>query len=50
MDYVDLFCFRDLSGKIVGFLGVVDGKIEMLFIYFEVCGKGVGKWFFLYVV
>ncbi|MFD2248175.1 GNAT family N-acetyltransferase [Pontibacter ruber] len=40
---VDLYCERDEAGSIVGFLGVADGKIEMLFIHPDSRGKGIGK-------
>ncbi len=40
---VDLYCERDETGSITGFLGVADGKIEMLFIHPESRGTGIGK-------
>ena len=36
------------NGVPVGFMGVQDGKIEMLFIAPEKCGKGIGKGFIQY--
>lgn len=50
LDHVELSCLRDQEGKITGFLGVADGKIEMLFIHPDVRGKGVGKQLLLYAV
>ncbi|MBX2872766.1 MAG: GNAT family N-acetyltransferase [Saprospiraceae bacterium] len=50
LDQVQLSCLRDQAGKIAGFLGVAEGKIEMLFIHPEVRGKGVGKRLLLYAV
>lgn len=50
LDHVDLSCLRDRSGKIAGFLGVADGKIEMLFIHPDTRGQGVGKRLLLYAV
>lgn len=50
LDHVDLSCLRDQSGKIAGFLGVADGKIEMLFIHPAARGQGVGKRLLLYAV
>ncbi|MFM9270055.1 acetyltransferase [Halomonas elongata] len=41
-DAVDLRCARSGDGKILGFCGVHDGNIEMLFISPDARGKGVG--------
>ncbi|CUU48950.1 GNAT family N-acetyltransferase [Clostridium beijerinckii] len=42
--YVSKFvCVRDDEGIIQAFMGVHDGKIEMLFVSDECRGKGVGK-------
>lgn len=43
LDAVDLWLALDSSQKIVGFLGVSEGNIEMLFIHPEHRGKGAGK-------
>jgi putative acetyltransferase len=40
---VDLKCVKDSQKKIIGFLGVADRKIEMLFIHPDVRGHGIGK-------
>ncbi|PSV62620.1 GNAT family N-acetyltransferase [Photobacterium profundum] len=40
---VSLHCIKDKLGVIIGFLGVNDQKIEMLFILNEARGQGVGK-------
>ena len=40
---VSLFVIRSEEGRISGFLGVSDEKIEMLFIHPDFRGKGVGK-------
>lgn len=40
---VSLFVIRSENGRISGFLGVSDEKIEMLFIHPDWRGKGVGK-------
>ncbi len=50
LDQVALSCLRDRTRKIAGFLGVADGKIEMLFIHPEVRGQGVGKRLLRYAV
>lgn len=39
---VDLRCIRSGEGKIIGFLGVAEGNIEMLFIHPDVRGTGIG--------
>jgi putative acetyltransferase len=40
---VDLRGVKDDQQNIIGFLGVAEGKIEMLFIHPDARGKGVGK-------
>ncbi|MBC3766040.1 GNAT family N-acetyltransferase [Neptunicella marina] len=40
---VDLRCFKNHQGEIVGFLGVADNKIEMLFVLDEMRAQGVGS-------
>ena len=50
LDQVELSCLRDQAGKIAGFLGVAEGKIEMLFIHPDARGQGVGKRLLLYAV
>jgi lysophospholipase L1-like esterase/GNAT superfamily N-acetyltransferase len=42
-DAVDLFCYKDETGKIIGFMGIVDDKLEMLFIHPDKKGMGIGK-------
>lgn len=42
---VDLYVDFDESGKITGFLGVADGKIEMLFLHPRNIGAGIGRSF-----
>ncbi|KGE78871.1 GNAT family N-acetyltransferase [Halomonas salina] len=39
---VDLTCVKGESGDILGFCGVLDGKIEMLFIAPQARGAGIG--------
>ena len=43
LDAVQLSCIRDAQGKIQGFMGVLDGKLEMLFVDPAAIGSGVGK-------
>ncbi|WP_205501867.1 GNAT family N-acetyltransferase [Rufibacter psychrotolerans] len=38
-----LTCAKDQNGKILGFSGVLDGKLEMLFLHPEARGRGIGK-------
>ncbi|WP_136253953.1 GNAT family N-acetyltransferase [Onishia niordana] len=40
---VDLTCVKDGSGEILGFCGVHDGNIEMLFIAPHARGEGIGS-------
>lgn len=43
LDAVELKSARNGAGKIVGFLGVAEKKLEMLFIHPEHRGKQIGK-------
>jgi putative acetyltransferase len=47
---VDLACVRSDVGELVGFIGVAEAKIEMLFIYPVLRGKGIGKVLVAYAV
>tara|TARA_A100000171_G_scaffold51216_1_gene64876 strand:- start:1723 stop:2160 length:438 start_codon:yes stop_codon:yes gene_type:complete len=40
---VDLRCVRNSNNNIIGFLGVAEQNIEMLFIHPDARGKGIGK-------
>lgn len=40
---VALYCVKDSQGAILGFLGVLNGKIEMLFLLDKARGKGIGS-------
>lgn len=42
-DAVDLRCAKDEEGHIIGFIGVANDKIEMLFIAPEYRGRGIGE-------
>ena len=42
-DSVDLFCFKDSNDRIVGFIGVADSKIEMLFVDPDYIGQKIGR-------
>ncbi|SIQ07256.1 GNAT family N-acetyltransferase [Maribacter ulvicola] len=43
LDAVELRCIRNNDKKIVGFLGVADHNLEILFIHPEYRGKSIGK-------
>lgn len=47
---VRLFCVRDTQGRIAGFLGTSDDKVEMLFMHPDYKGKGIGKVLLTYAV
>ncbi|MFC6998407.1 GNAT family N-acetyltransferase [Rufibacter roseus] len=40
---VQLTCARNEAGNMLGFSGVADGKLEMLFLHPAVRGKGIGR-------
>ncbi len=43
LDVVELRCVRNVFGKIIGFIGVSENNIEMLFVSPKWQGRGVGK-------
>ena len=43
LDAVTLYCTKDANGRITGFAGIVDKKIEMLFVHSNERGKAYGK-------
>lgn len=49
-DAVDLSCAKNGNGEILGFCGVHDGNIEMLFIAPDVRGKGIGAMLATYAI
>ncbi|WP_339753818.1 GNAT family N-acetyltransferase [Algoriphagus aquimarinus] len=40
---VELSCVRDSKTQIIGFSGVAEGNLEMLFVHPAHAGKGIGK-------
>lgn len=50
LDAVELKCIRNNDKKIIGFLGVADHNLEMLFIHPNFRGKGIGKILLIYAV
>ena len=49
-DSVDLRCAKNSNGEILGFCGVHDSNIEMLFISPDVRGKGIGALLATYAI
>ncbi|GAA0878851.1 hypothetical protein GCM10009119_18190 [Algoriphagus jejuensis] len=43
LDAVELRCVRNAEGKILGFSGVAEGNLEMLFIHPDYRGQQIGK-------
>ncbi len=50
LDAVELRCIRTDKKKIIGFLGVADQNLEMLFIHPEYRGKKIGKALLKYAI
>ncbi|SNR74176.1 putative acetyltransferase [Maribacter sedimenticola] len=50
LDAVELRCVRNNEKNIVGFLGVADQNLEMLFIHPDFRGKGIGKTLLVYSI
>lgn len=46
----DLLCVRDEAGQAAGFIGVVEDKIEMLFVHPLWRGQGIGRRLLTYAV
>lgn len=47
---VHLTCVKDESGRILGFMGVHEDSLEMLFLHPDARGKGIGKFLVLHAV
>lgn len=50
LNAVELRCARNSEGAILGFTGVADGNIEMLFIHPGRRGEGIGKTLLLHAI
>lgn len=50
LDAVELSCIRDCENKIIGFLGVADQRLEMLFIHPDCRGQRIGKALLIYAI
>jgi putative acetyltransferase len=48
--HVKLFCARDKNGSMIGFLGVSEDNLEMLFIHAGHIGKGAGRMLLLHAI
>lgn len=40
---MQLVCVRDIEDQVAGFVGVEDGKVEMLFLHPDCIGQGAGR-------
>src|SRR5260221_3662722 len=49
-DVPHLLCVREPAGQVVGFIGVQDGKVEMLFVHPAWRGQGIGRRLLSYAV
>jgi len=47
---VSLYCFKNQDNMILGFIGVDDKRIEMLFVHNDYRGKGIGKQLLNYAI
>jgi putative acetyltransferase len=50
LDAVNLNCVKNSAGEIVGFIGILADRIEMLFVHPEYRGKSVGKFLTRYAL
>ncbi|MEM6685233.1 MAG: GNAT family N-acetyltransferase [Bacteroidota bacterium] len=50
LDAVILRCVRNTQNNIIGFLGVAEANLEMLFIHPDYSGKGIGKSLLTYAI
>jgi putative acetyltransferase len=50
LDAVELRCVKKADGKIIGFSGVADANLEMLFIHPDARGSGIGKLLLAYAI
>jgi putative acetyltransferase len=47
---VTLKCIKDAKGSILGFVGIHDLKVEMLFVLARLRGKGIGRLLLQYAI
>lgn len=50
LDAVELRCFKDREHKIIGFFGVAENSLEMLFVHPDHIGQGIGKALLTYAI
>ncbi|BBP85742.1 GCN5 family N-acetyltransferase [Pseudomonas sp. Pc102] len=50
LDSVKLACSRDAAGRIQGFIGTAEGKVEMLFVDPALHGQGIGRELLLHAI
>ncbi|WP_047247516.1 GNAT family N-acetyltransferase [Maribacter thermophilus] len=50
LDAVELRCFKDHENKIIGFFGVAENNLEMLFVHPDHIGQGIGKALLTYAI
>lgn len=43
LPHTELACVRDADGMLIGFIGIAEGKIEMLFVHPDYRGHGIGR-------
>jgi putative acetyltransferase len=46
----DLACVHDANGMLAGFIGIAQGKVEMLFIHPDYLGQGIGRTLLSYAI
>ena len=50
LDAVELRCVRNADGTMLGFAGVADQNLEMLFVHPDYRGQGIGKALLFYTI
>lgn len=50
LDAVELRCVKNKNGEIIGFSGVAETNLEMLFIHPDERGNGIGKQLLVYAI
>ena len=50
LPHTDLACVRDGNGLVAGFIGIAEGKVEMLFIHPDYREQGIGRTLLSYAI
>lgn len=50
LPHTDLACVRNVKGMVVGFIGIAEGKVEMLFIHPDYRERGIGRTLLSYAI